>query len=155
MDRLRVVKFDPSQPRDPSGRWTGDGASVSPRGDTEGEAHNTSLTRHSLALALRVGFAANDVNAALASTRALRDASGRREIAIHLTNIAAAIVALNIHVAKLPETARAFTAEARAALHRTKASLLKLKRRLFAERAADSVGKIAREIGSLMASATP
>jgi hypothetical protein len=30
---------------------------------------------------------------------------------------------------------------------------LKLKRRLFAERAADSVAKIAREIGALMAGA--
>jgi hypothetical protein len=95
------------------------------------------------------------VGALIVSARALRSASTRVQLATHLSIIGSTLVALHTHITHLPEEARVWTSEASATLQRTRESLLKLKRKIFAERAEEDVTKVAREITSLIAAGAP
>jgi hypothetical protein len=95
------------------------------------------------------------VGALIVSARGLRSSTTRLQLATHLSIIGSTLVALHTHITHLPEEARVWTAEASATLQRTRESLLKLKRKIFAARADDDVNKIAFEITSMMAAGGP
>jgi hypothetical protein len=105
-------------------------------------------------LLTRLGSTAYDVGALIHSARALRNATTRGQIAIHVTVIASTILALKTHFAHLPEEARIWSEGAVETLQQTKEMLLKLKAKIFRERNNDNVNKIAFEMRSIMVGAT-
>jgi len=165
----RVIKaFDPSQPRDEQGRWTGDGAhfevtdagrpaaviAAAPTPEHTPELPEPEQSSHFLSatgdLATRLGSLAYDIGTLAYSANALRKPSTRAHVALHLGIIAGTVVALHTHITHLPEEAVTWWGEAHTALLHTKEALLKLKAKIFAARNADDVNKIARELIPLL-----
>jgi hypothetical protein len=144
--------FDPSEPRDPRGRWTGGGASGGGPELSEQASHFAHATGD---LLTRLGHATSEAAALIVSARALRGATNRLEIAKHVAIIATTVGALHTHITALPAEARTWSAEAVETFHRTREALLKLKAKIFAARSNDTVNKIAFEIRSLMAAGAP
>jgi hypothetical protein len=138
-----LSKYTPDQPRDSHGRFTTAGAALG-----EQSSH---MLRASGDLATRLGSAAYDLGTLIYSARALRSAPTRAKLAAHLGVILADVVALHTQISALPAELRTWSSEAHKTLQRTRVALLKLKRRLFAERQRGRVNKMAADITAMMA----
>jgi hypothetical protein len=123
------------------------GAAPTPEQEPE-QSHFLSATGD---LLTRLGSTVYDLGALAYSAHGLRSARTRTEVVKHLAIIASTVIALRTHVTALPGEAQAWWGEAHTALLHTKEALLALKRKIFSERYADDIGKVAREIRALMA----
>jgi hypothetical protein len=102
----------------------------------------------------RLGHTTSEAASLIISVRALRSTTNRLELAKHLGVIATDIVALRSHLSELPAEARVWSSEAKATLEQTRETLARMKAKIFRERTADDVNKIAFEIRSIMTGAT-
>jgi hypothetical protein len=160
---LDFTKYNPNQPRDSHGRFASSGASpatefLASTGETLQQlgavAHSVSpktpFWRTSGDLLLRLGGAAASLGTLIVSARSLQRARTRRAAMTHVALIAASLAALHTHVQHFPEEAQAWWQQVRPALVRLHSDMTELKHRIFADRNAGTVTKMAHDIRAMM-----